>query len=170
MHRIGAYAPFRAVAATIPANRPYALETPVLATSADLDDIIDFLNVSNIFPAIGGLYYQGFTAYTITNDLLREKISAQHLYILRRWDRLDGLAIAEPRTGHREEHLFVGYIDGTTESISMIAYALRHFLPDMGLPGITAHVPDLMMVRDAFVGAEYEWDGNIFYTYERILT
>ncbi|HEY6284225.1 MAG TPA: GNAT family N-acetyltransferase [Ktedonobacteraceae bacterium] len=169
MNRIGAYAAFRALAATIPTNRSYALEIPVLATSADLDDIINYLNASNIFPAVGGLYYQGFTAYTITNDLLLEKITAQQLYILRRWDRLDGLVIAEPRAGHQEKHLFVGYIDGTTESISMIAYALRLFFPDLGLESITAHVPDLMMVRDAFVGAEYEWDGKIFYTYERVL-
>jgi ribosomal protein S18 acetylase RimI-like enzyme len=170
MIRIGAYTIYRAEAATIPPKRSYTLERPVLATSADLDDIIDYLNTSNIFPAIGGLYYQGFTGYAITNDLLREKITAQHLYILRRWDRLDGLVIAEPRAGHQDKHLFIGYIDGTTESISMIAYALRHILPDLGLESITAHVPDLMMVRDAFVGAEYEWDGAIFYTYERILT
>jgi GNAT superfamily N-acetyltransferase len=169
MSRIGAYATFRAAAATIPTKRSYALETPVLATSIDLDDIIDYLNASNIFPTVGGLCYQSFTAYTITNDLLLEKITAQQLYILRRWDRLDGLVIAEPRSGHLGKHLFVGYIDGTTESISMIAYALRHFLPDLGLESITAHVPDLMMVRDAFVGAEYEWDGRIFYTYERVL-
>ena len=51
----------------------------------------------------------------------------------------------------------------------MIAYAMRRFLPDLGLENIIAHVPDLMMVRDAFVGAEYEWDGKIFYTYERVL-
>jgi ribosomal protein S18 acetylase RimI-like enzyme len=170
MTRVGAFAIDRAEAATIPTKRTYALETPVLATSADLDDIIDYLNNSNIFPAIGGLYYRGFTAYTITGTLLLEQIRAQQLYILRRWDRLDGLAIAEPLSWHQDKHLFIGYIDGTTESISMIAYALRRFLPDLGLESITAHVPDLMMVRDAFVGAEYESDGKIFYTYERILT
>jgi hypothetical protein len=170
MSRIGAYAPFRALPVTTSTKQTYGLEIPAVATSADLDDIINYLNASNIFPAVGGLYYQGFTAYSITNDLLLEKITAQQLYILRRWDRLDGLALAEPREGHREKHLFVGYIDGTTESISMIAYALRRLLPDLGLESVSAHVPDLMMVRDAFVGAEYEWDGKIFYTYERILT
>src|SRR2546423_1522036 len=169
MSRIGAYAIFRALAATTPTKRSYALETPVLATSGDLDDIIDYLNASNIFPAVGGLCYQGFTAYTITNDLLLEKITAKQLYILRRWDRLDGLAIAEPREGHKEKHLFVGYIDGTTESISTLAYALRSLLPDSGLESVSAHVPDLMTVRDADVGSEYEWDGKIFYAYERIL-
>ncbi len=168
MHRVGAFAPFRALPVTTPSKREYGLEKPVLATAADLDDIIDYLNASNIFPAVGGLYYQGFTAYSITSELLTEKVAAQQLYILRRWDRLDGLAIAEPREGHREKHLFVGYIDGTTESISMIAYALRQ-LSDPGLKSVSANVPDLMMVRDAFVGAEYEWDGKVFYTYEQSL-
>jgi hypothetical protein len=91
------------------------------------------------------------------------------VYLLRRWDRLDGLAIAQPHEGHQGNHLFIGYIDGTTESISLIAYALRHRLTEMNLDAVQANVPDLMMVRDAFVGAEYEWDGKIFYTYEREL-
>jgi hypothetical protein len=169
MRRVGAFAPFRALPATTPPKREYGLETPTLATATDLDDIIDYLNVSNIFPAVGGLYYRAFTACSITSELLSEKIAAQQIYILRRWDRLDGLAIAEPREGHRGKHLSVGYIDGTTESISLIAYALRHRLSDLGLENVSANVPDLIMVRDAFVGAEYEWDGNIFYTYERSL-
>lgn len=168
MHRVGAYAPFRAMPVTTPSKREYGLEKPTLATATDLDDIIDYLNASNIMPSVGGLYYQGFTAYSITSELLTEKVAAQQLYVLRRWDRLDGLAIAEPREGHREKHLFVGYIDGTTESISMIAYALRQ-LSDPDLKSVSANVPDLMMVRDAFVGAEYEWDGKVFYTYEQSL-
>jgi hypothetical protein len=153
---------------TTPSKREYGLEKPTLATAADLDDIIDYLNASNIMPSVGGLYYQGFTAYSITSELLSEKVAAQQLYVLRRWDRLDGLAIAEPREGHREKHLFIGYIDGTTESISMIAYALRQ-LTEPDLKSVSANVPDLMMVRDAFVGAEYEWDGKVFYTYEKSL-
>ncbi|MFL5626186.1 MAG: hypothetical protein ACJ788_11395, partial [Ktedonobacteraceae bacterium] len=64
----------------------------------------------------------------------------------------------------------IGYIDGTTESISLIAYKLRIQLTSMGLENVYAYVPDLMMVRDAFVGAEYEWNGSIFYTYEKSLT
>lgn len=169
LHRVGEFAPYQALPATTSPKRQYGIETPTRATSVDLDDIINYLNASNIFPAVGGLYYQGFTAYSITRELLTEKIAAQQIYILRRWDRLDGLAIAEPREGHRRRHLFVGYIDGTTESISLIAYALRHMIPDLGLESVSASVPDLMMVRDAFVGAEYEWDSKVFYTYERSL-
>ncbi len=169
MLRVGAYVIYRASTDTQPQKRSYTYETPALATLADLNDIIDYLNTSNIFPAIGGLLYQGFTAFSITRELLLEKINAQQLYILRRWDRLDGLAIAEPRSWPFEKHLFIGYIDGTTESISLIAFALRHLLPDLNLEKIVAHVPDLMMVRDAFVGAEYETDGKVFYTYEKLV-
>ncbi len=169
MRRVAAYVPMHALPVTMPSKRTYGMETPTLATTADIDEIINYLNVSNIFPAVGGLYYQGFTAFSITSELLKEKVTAQQIYLLRRWDRLDGLAIAEPREGRRGKHLFIGYIDGTTESISLIAYALRTKLPELGLESVSAHVPDLIMVRDAFTGAEYESDGNVFYTYERSL-
>jgi len=170
MRQVGAFAPFKArPVTTVPTSR-YGMGTPQLATEDDIDEIAKYLNASNIFPAVGGLYYLGFTAYSITNTLLQAKVSAKQIYLLRRWDRLDGLAIAEPQQGRRDKHLFVGYIDGTTEAISLIAYDLRRVLPALGLESVSIHAPDLIMVRDAFVGAEYEWDGNIYYTYERKLT
>jgi len=169
MHRVGAFAPYRAEPLTTLPKRLSGLEMPTLATASDLNDIIDYLNVSNIFPVVGGLYYSGFTGYTITSRLLETKIAAQQIYVLRRWDRLDGLALVEPHERRQAKHLQIGYIDGTTDSISLIAYALRRNLIDMGLEDVEADVPDLMMVRDAFVGAEYEWEENVFYTYEQEL-
>lgn len=169
MRQVAAYIPMHASPVITPSKRQYGVETPTLATAADIDDIINYLNASNIFPAVGGLYYQSFTAFSITGELLTQKISAQQIYILRRWDRLDGLAIAEPGTGRRGKYLAIGYIDGTTESISLIAYALRTRFSELDLESVSADVPDLIMVRDAFVGAEYEWDGQVFYTYERSL-
>lgn len=170
MRQVGAFVPFKAIPVTTAPKSQYGLETPRLATEADIDGIVEYLNASNIFPAVGGLYYLGFTAYAITDDLLETKVSAKQVYLLRRWDRLDGLAIAGPQQRRQGNHLFIGYIDGTTEAISLLAYALRRMLPALGLESVYAHVPDLMMVRDAFVGAEYEWDGKVFYTYERRLT
>ena len=159
MRRVSAFAPFHAEPVTTPSKRQYGMDRPTLASSADIEDIIDYLNVSNIFPAVGGLYNQGLTAYSITGELIAKKVAAQQIYILRRWDRLDGLAMLEPRERQ----------DGTTESISLIAYALRAMLPALGLEKVRASIPDLIMVRDAFVGAEYEADGSVFYTYEREL-
>ena len=167
MRRVNAFAPFHAARLTVNMKRQYGMVTPTLATPSDSDEIIDYLNVSNIFPAAGGLYNAGFTAYSITAPLIEQKIIAQQIYLLRRWDRLDGLAMVEPRERRGEKSLSIGYIDGTTESISLLAYALRKMLPDFGLETIHANIPDLMMIRDAFTGAEYEWDGSVFYIYER---
>lgn len=169
LRRVNAYAQFRASPLTTPTKRQYGLVEPSLATLADSDEIIDYLNVSNIFPATGGLYNATFTGYSITAALIEQKIIDQQMYLLRRWDRLDGLAMVEPRDFRGEKWLAIGYIDGTTESISLLAYALRKLLPDTGLQAISANIPDLMMVRDAFTGAEYEWDGSVFYIYERSL-
>ncbi len=170
MRRIGSFALHNAEPVTTPSKRQYGMDAPLMATEADLDDIIDFLNASSNFPLTGGMYYHSFIGYAITGALLVEKIAAQQVYILRRWQRLDGLAIAEPRHGRQGAQLSIGYIDGTTESISMIAYALRTRVVEMGLETVNAYVPDLMMIRDAFIGAEYEWGGSVFYTYERGLT
>lgn len=167
--QVGAFAPHTAEPLLSIPQHNTGLDEPALATARDLDEIIEYLNVSNIFPAVGGLYYAGFTGYRISDRLLAEKIKGGQIYILRRWGRLDGLAIAEPRGHEQEKHLFIGYIDGTTESISLIAYALRRRLTEMKLAQIRAAVPDLMMVRDAFTGAEYTWEGHIFNTYEKSL-
>ena len=167
MRRVNAFAPFHAAPLTTATKPQYGIAAPTLATPADSNEIIDYLNVSNIFPATGGLYNAGFTAYSITAALIEQKIAAQQMYLLRRWDRLDGLAMIESRERRGEKLLSIGYIDGTTESISLLAYALRKMLPDFGVENIQADIPDLMMVRDAFTGAEYESDGSIFYIYER---
>ncbi len=139
-----------------------------LATLADLDEIIGYLNASNIFPLSGGLYYVSWTAYPITAELLEAKIKAQQIYLLRRWNRLDGLAIAEVRQERQGKQLSIGYIDGTAiEPISLIAYDLRRQLPDLEANFIRAYIPDILLLRDALSGVEYNWDGNLFYTYER---
>lgn len=170
MRRVGAYAPYVAGPITAPSKGQYGITAPQLATASDLEEIIDYLNASSNFPLTGGLYYHSFIGYTITDELLTQKIAEQQVYLMRRWQRLDGLAIAEPRDGRQGAQLSIGYIDGTTESISMIALALRGGLAAMGLESVYAYTPDLMMIRDAFTGAEYNWEGNLFYTFERSLT
>lgn len=168
MRQVGSYAPFTATAAAEASKHNYGVDTTQLATPDDLDEIIDYLNASNIFPAVGGLYYVSFTAYVITAELLAEKIAAQQVYLLRRWDRLDGLAIAEPREERSGKRLSLGYIDGMTiEAISLIAHDLRRRLSSLGLENIYAYAPDLVLVRDGLTGIEYEWNGSVFYTYER---
>lgn len=152
-------------------NSPSEKDQVQLAEPADLDEIIDYLNVSNIFPLSGGLYYVKWTARPITAALLEAKIKARQVYLLRRWDRLDGLAIAEVSEERPGKQLSVGYIDGTAiEPISLIAHELRRRLPALGVASLRAYVPDILLLRDALSGVEYNWDGNLFYTFERGLT
>jgi ribosomal protein S18 acetylase RimI-like enzyme len=174
MRRVGAFAPFRADPLVTQAKSrtkvDYNPEGTALATVDDLDEIIDYLNVSNVFPAVGGLYYAGFIGYEITAALLEKQVTAQNVYLLRRWNRLDGLAIAEEREDRQGKRLSIGYIDGMTiEAISLIAYDLRQRLVQKGLDSAYVYAPDLMLIRDGLTGIEYEWDGKIFYTYERSL-
>ena len=98
-------------------------------------------------------------------------IATQQVYLLRRWNRLDGLAIAEQREWEHGKQLSVGYIDGTTiEAISLIAYDFRRRLPELGLGSVYVYAPDLVMVGDALTGIDYERDSKVFYTFERRLT
>lgn len=171
MRQVGGFALFTAQPVISPPRHKYGLEATQLATLDDLDDIIDYLNVSNVFPVVGGLYYVSFTGYVITAEFLQDKIAAQQIYLLRRWNRIDGLAIAEASEGRMGKRLSIGYIDGTTiEAISLIAYDLRRCLPSMGLGSVFVYAPDLVLVRDGLTGIEYEWDGKVFVTYERGLT
>lgn len=168
MRRVAGVALFTVKPFAVPTR---AQEETQLATSEDLDEIIDYLNVSNIFPLTGGLYYVTYAAYPITSEMLEEKIAAQQVYLLRRWNRLDGLAIAEPRDEHWDKHISVGYIDGTTiEAISLIGYDLRRRLPELKLESARVYVPDLVLPREAFTALEYNWDGTTYYIYERGLT
>ena len=167
MRQVGAFTLYSATPLLIPPRRAVQ-ETTQIATLDDMDEIIDYLNVSNVFPLVGGLYYVKFAARPITAELLEQKITQQNIYLLRRWDRLDGLAIAEQREEQQEQRLSIGYIDGMTiEAISLIAHDLRRRAAIMELEKIRAYTPDLVLVHDAFSGVEYEASGSIFCTYER---
>jgi GNAT superfamily N-acetyltransferase len=169
--RIGELAWFSAPS-LLAASQHHVREKPRLATLEDLDMIIDFLNTSSIFPQVGGLYYLSFRAAPITEELLREKIVAQQLYMLQRWERLDGIAIAEPKQDAQGKmRLSLGYIDGTAiEPISLLAYDLVRRASEMELDGILAYVPNLVFIRDALTGIGYEWNEMVFYSYEKGLT
>lgn len=168
MRQVGGFVPFRAEPLLREPGRRDHYERTEVATLADLDDIINYLNASNVFPANGGLYYAGFTGYTISDTLLEEHINARHVYLLRRWERLDGLAIAEPRQEHDGLRLSVGYLDGMTiESISLIAHDLRRRAAELEVSLVYVYAPDLVLVRDGLTGIGYEWGGTVFYTFER---
>ncbi len=167
MQKVGAFL-FYTAPPMITSSRPSASQRTQLATLDDLDHIIDYLNASNVFPLTGGLYYREFKGYPITAELLEKYVTQQQVYLLRRWERLDGLAIVEQQKLQQQRSLSVGYIDGTTsDSISLIAYDLRRRVAEMKLDSIRAYVPDLVLVHDAFNGVEYISDHAPYYSFER---
>jgi hypothetical protein len=128
------------------------------------------LNVSNIFPLVGGLYYAKWMAQPVTAEWLEELIQTQQVYLLRRWERIDGLALTEMRQDFNEHSLSIGYIDGTAiEAISLIAYDLRRRLPEMEIDHIHIYAPDMVIIQDAFDGVEYKADTHLYHTFERSL-
>ncbi|GCE19333.1 GNAT family N-acetyltransferase [Dictyobacter kobayashii] len=167
MRRVGEFSLYSAPPFSNPSSRSKQ-QAIRLATLEDMDTIIDYLNASNIFPLVGGLYYVKFQAVPITARLLEQKIKGQQVYLLQRWERLDGLAIAEPLHEHGEQRLSVGYLDGTAiEAISFIAYDLRLRLQEMQLERVRIYAPETLLIHDAFDGVEYEANPASFYTYER---
>jgi GNAT superfamily N-acetyltransferase len=166
MRPIGSYRLY--TAPPLPAQKALPRQRPQLATIEELDEIIEYLNTSSIFPLVGGVYYAKWRAQPITAEWLEERIQAQQVYMLRRWEQIDGLAIAEMRQENGEQTLSVGYIDGTTiEAISFIAYDLRRRLHEMELDRVHIYAPDMVLAQDAFDGAEYEAGSPIYNTYER---
>jgi ribosomal protein S18 acetylase RimI-like enzyme len=167
--QIGAFAICSASALPVAQRGASQEERTRLATLDDLDDIIDYLNSSSNFPLTGGIYYAGFTGVPISEELLQARIADRQVYLLRRWERLDGLAIANVRD-ERMMRLSVGYIDGmTVESISLIAYDLRCLLNELEVSQVRIYAPDVILIRDGLNGVEYEWDGAVYHTYERSL-
>lgn len=168
MHRVGDFSLYTAAPFTAD-SKHIAQHTLEAATIEDLDAIIDYLNVSNIFPLVGGLYYKRFAGLPVTSQFLEQKIARQQIYLLRRWDRLDGLAIAEElEYALVGKHFSVGYIDGTAiEAISLLAYELRRHLTLTGLDSMRVYAPNTLLAHDAFDGAEYKADSEPHYVYER---
>ncbi|HLG77901.1 MAG TPA: GNAT family N-acetyltransferase [Ktedonobacteraceae bacterium] len=166
MRRVGSFSIY--TAPPLPAPKRVVPTQTQQASTVDLDEIIDYLNVSNMFPLVGGLYYRRYTGYQVTAALLEEQIGAGNVYLLRRWQRLDGLAIVAAEAWQQEQVLTIGYIDGMTiESISLIAYDLRIRALALEVDRVQAYAPDLVLVHDAFGGVEYTSEGAIFHTYER---
>lgn len=167
MRPVGSYRLYSALP-TPPQQKARPTARPRIATTSDTDAIIDYLNTSSIFPLVGGLYYVRWMAQPIEAAWLEERIQAQQVYLLQRWEQIDGIAIAEVRQDHGKQDLSVGYIDGgAIEAISLIAYDLRRRLNEMELKRVSIYAPDMVLVQDAFDGAEYEPVSPPYTTYEQ---
>ncbi|GCE47588.1 L-amino acid N-acyltransferase YncA [Thermosporothrix hazakensis] len=173
--KVAGFLPFSTVPALDKLQKISAKDRPRPATIEDLDDIISFLNASNVFPIMAGLYFHRFRAIPITAVFLEEKIKEQQIYLTRRWEKLDGLAIFDvcPPNNYYGTHISLGYIDGTSiEPVSLLAYELLHHAITQEMDRVRVYLPDQVFMRDAFsgvgyTGASFEENDNLFFVYEK---
>jgi ribosomal protein S18 acetylase RimI-like enzyme len=152
--RAGAFIPF-AAAAMADAGEPRTVLGP-----ADRERVLRFLARSNVFPVTGGLIYIGWKARELTAEVVAERLaSGQVLAIGEETETGLPLALAfiaaDRDAEDHEPALRVEYVDGETDAVSHLALALRQEAGQRGLPRVTAQLPDVLVIQDAFRGAEY---------------
>lgn len=137
------------------------------------DALWGFLRASNLVPLNGGLLVEGWTARSLTPQLLQERLEAGGVRVLEEWGMIQGLAVFSRRLAARlGPRLGVQYIDGMAEGIGRLALALREEAARAALTRITLPIPDLLILHDAMAGAGYtrgEHGGQGLWCYARRL-
>jgi GNAT superfamily N-acetyltransferase len=149
--RVGAFVPFEAKIAED------AGEPCIRLDASDRATVLRFLDRSSVFPLTGGLLYVGWIARELTAAVVEERLASGH--ILAVGEREEPLALAiigEDRdSGDNEPTLRIEYVDGATDAAGHLALALRQEAARRGLARVAAQLPDVLVIQDAFRGAEY---------------
>ncbi len=123
---------------------------------ADLDQFWTFLEASTLVPMNGGLLIENWWARELTDALLEHRLAAGDVRVLEAWDTVQALAIIQSRlASKRGPSLVAQYLDGTAESISRMALALRGEAAQAGLERMVVTIPDSLILHDAMDGASY---------------
>jgi len=150
--RAGAFVPFEAEAATESEDEPLVTLSP-----NDLELVWHFLDRSNVFPIAGGLLYVGWAAQALTPEVAAARLADGRILAIGTTAEPQALAIiGEDRDPEdREPALRVEYVDGATDAVGHLALALRCEAARRGLPRVAAQLPDVLVIQDAFRGAQY---------------
>jgi ribosomal protein S18 acetylase RimI-like enzyme len=125
----------------------------------DRSRIWDWLLQSNLAPVNGGLQFDGWQAWALTEQDLQVYLSEEAVWLLEEWETIQAIAIAldavedeeDPETGT----LQVRYIDGAAGGIGALAVALREIAAERHLSQVEMWLPDLLILHDAMNGAGY---------------
>lgn len=128
----------------------------------DFERIWSWLEQSNLAPLNGGLEVTAWHAEAVTEPLLRGYLAAGRVALLEEWGTIGALAIAAPLRWDETEpwSLEVRYIDGLSDSIGRLAYALRARAAALDCMDVELWLPDVLILRDAMAGASYERRGD----------
>jgi L-amino acid N-acyltransferase YncA len=144
-------------------------EKPAPAPGEDLPALMALLARSTIYPAMGGLLYSGWSGRMLTEEVMREHLTAHAVLSLRQWDDFQAIAICGFQDTD-DSLLMVEYLDGSNEGIGRLAYGLRALAVEKGLERVLVTIPDLLMLRDVLEGTGYQAiDSGVFLVYQRQL-
>jgi ribosomal protein S18 acetylase RimI-like enzyme len=131
----------------------------LVAGPEDHSRIWDWLLQSNLAPVNGGLQFDGWQAWALTEQDLQVYLAGEAVWLLEEWEMIQAIAIAlgaledeeDPETGT----LQVRYIDGAAGGIGALAVALREIAARRHLSQVELWLPDLLILHDAMNGAGY---------------
>jgi hypothetical protein len=117
----------------------------------DLETAWGLIADSPIWQASGGLYEVWWQWRRLTKDRLAAHIAAGQVWGIDLDGKLAALAIVPAGPG--EEHLCVGYLDGTPEGLRALAWGLRLLAYQQGYPGVRVFSVDRPALLEALRAA-----------------
>jgi len=131
--------------------------------------LLPFLRRSAVLAAMGGLYSSGWRFKSLGPDELRKCLERGMVREIGVGARTDALAIVEP--GLSGEGLVVSYADGSSGALTELALGLTAEAADLGLPLVSAKLPDVPAAQEAFRKAGYEpVSESGFWIYQKALS
>ncbi|HJW88245.1 MAG TPA: GNAT family N-acetyltransferase [Dehalococcoidia bacterium] len=160
--RVAALGLWRAEATPVKSTMPSRPSAQALAP------LLSFLQGSAALAAMGGLYSSGWRFKSLSPDELKGTLER---WAVRQVNLPGGaVALATVEPGHPGEGLVVSYADGSPAVLTELALGLRAEAADLGLPLVSARLPDVPPVQEAFRKAGYEPAGEgAFWIYQRVL-
>jgi len=123
----------------------------------DRTRIWTWLLQSNLAPVNGGLQFDWWQAWALTEQDLQDYLSDGAVWLLEEWETIQAIAIVGDAAGDEEDSetgtLQVRYIDGVAGGIGALALALRELATERHLSQVELWLPDLLILHDAMNGA-----------------
>ena len=162
MARVAGILPF-AAEATPPTN-------PLLRPDQkDLPYLLSFLERSDVFKAMGGLYGTGWRFHSLTPGQVETRLENGQVRTVGEHENIAAIAVVEP--GYPGEGLTATYVDGRSHALDMLALGLRAEASGYNPPLVNVRVPDVAEVCEAFRRAGYGSEaGQSFWIFQRAIS
>ena len=125
----------------------------IKASLKDLPRLLAFLKGSDGLSATAGLYSTAWRFHRLGADQLRRRLEQGMVRMTADGDGIGAAAILEP--GYPHEGLVVSYVDGRSDALVALALALRTEATASEPARVSARLPELAYIQQAFFEAGY---------------